>query len=81
MKEYLVRIPDGEEEMLVTVMEKLGAEVEPVKKSVGKKKKKSDSGKAKSKKVSPTYLFGAWKDLDIDPVKIRKEAWDRSHKF
>ncbi len=31
-----------------------------------------------SENISPSYLFGKWKNLDIDAKKIRHEAWDRS---
>ena len=29
-------------------------------------------------KVSPTMLFGAWANLDIDAKKLRKNTWRKS---
>ena len=45
------------------------------------KKYKGPRTTTSSEKISPTYLFGKWKNLDIDAKQIRKEAWDRSHKY
>lgn len=80
MKEYIVRIPEDSEDVLTAVIEKFGGEVAlvtNVSSSKEKKVKKAVKSK-KDKKVSPTYLFGAWKNLDIDPDKLRKQAWGRS---
>ncbi len=83
MKEYLVKIPEGDEEILVAVMERFGAEVEPIA-AVQKNKLNKKSSKAKAigkevkkadKKVSSTWLFGKWKDIDINPETFRKEVW------
>ncbi len=84
MKEIIVKIPDENSELATQLLEKLGAEIEVrevvVKKSKEKKSKETKRS-ASSEKISPTYLFGKWKDLDIDAKQIRKEAWDRSHKY
>ena len=29
----------------------------------------------KAEKVSPTLLFGKWKDLEIDAKELRKNSW------
>ncbi|MEO6638698.1 MAG: hypothetical protein ABIN25_10490 [Ginsengibacter sp.] len=84
MKEIIIKIPDENFELATHLLEKLGAEIElrevVVKKSKEKKSKETKRS-ASSEKISPTYLFGKWKDLDIDAKQIRKEAWDRSHKY
>ena len=73
MKEVIVRIPEESEEMLTAIIEKFGAQIEEV-----KQKKKKNSGKKKLNiKASPTFLFGKWKDVDIDARKLREEAWSR----
>ncbi len=84
MKEIFVKIPVENSELATQLLEKLGAEIKKNKTTSGKSNvaKNIDSKKKKnSKKISPTYLFGKWKNLDIDAKKIREEAWDRSHKF
>lgn len=83
IKEYILRVPEEQDELITTVVEKLGAELAPINEAVTKKLKKE---KRKLKKetdsdISPTYLFGAWKDLDIDPDKLRQQAWGRNQKF
>jgi len=60
-------------------------EVEEIKK--GKKKGKSlrefleveesKSQVLENEQISPTYLFGKWKDLDINPKTYRKQLWKR----
>jgi hypothetical protein len=89
MKEIFVKISDENIELASQILEKLGAEIIEKKTIVRKSKAKKLKNvkqiivkkKKKSEKVSPTYLFGKWKTLDIDAKKLRKEAWDRSHKF
>ncbi len=84
MKEIIVKIPDENCELATQLLEKLGAEIEEKKTVVRKSKlKKSKVSKkiVSPEKISPTYLFGKWKNVDVDAKKIRKEAWDRSHKY
>ncbi len=84
MKEIIVKIPDENSELATQLLEKLGAEIKKKKIVVRKtevKKNKASKKIVAPEKISPTYLFGKWKDLDIDAKKIRKEAWDRSHKY
>ena len=83
MKEIIVKIPDENTKLATQLLEKLGAEVsekKTIKKIVTKKRK--SSGKtviSKRKKIPPqidhTFLFGKWKDFDIDPKKLRQESW------
>ncbi len=81
MKEYIVKIPEAEVETISNVLEKFGAEMVPVEIKKEKKKATKPVKKVKKEKIDHTYLFGKWKNLDIDAKKIRNEAWDRSHKF
>ena len=59
MKEMIVKIPEESTEFVTELLEKLGVKIEETGKSKTAKKTKST--------VSPTYLFGKWKNLDIDP--------------
>ena len=43
-------------------------------KEISKTKEKAQ----KVEKVSPTLLFGKWKDLDIDAKELRKKSWRKS---
>ena len=84
MKEIIVKIPDENSDLVTQLLEKLGAEVKEKKISVKKinaKKIKVLKKRIVPEKISPTYLFGKWKNLDIDAKKLRKEAWERSHKY
>lgn len=83
MKEIIVKIPDENAELAAQLLEKLGGEIKVKKNTVKKTGSKKTTLKKKNlpEKVSPTFLFGKWKGLDIDATKIRKEAWDRSHKY
>lgn len=33
--------------------------------------------KTKPSRISPTFLFGKWKDIDINPTSFRKNLWSR----
>ncbi|MBL7702088.1 MAG: hypothetical protein JNM14_07545 [Ferruginibacter sp.] len=73
MKEMIVKIPEESTEFVTELLEKLGVQVK-------------ESGKRKTVKkikstISPTYLFGKWKDLDISAETLRKNAWQRQNKF
>jgi NADH dehydrogenase FAD-containing subunit len=84
MKEIIVKIPDENSDLATQLLEKLGAEVKETKISVKKinaKKIKVLKKRKVPEKISPTYLFGKWKNLDVDSKKLREEAWDRSHKY
>lgn len=76
MKQYLVKIPEAEVETVSHVLEKFGVEMSPVKiKEEKKRTKTKSSGKRRKEKIDHTYLFGKWKDFDIDVKKIREELW------
>ena len=47
-------------------------------KSVKPKKKLSKADEV-NPKVSPTMLFGAWANLDIDAKQLRKNTWRKSY--
>ena len=77
MKEYIIRIPEDSEEIITAVMEKFGVQATEIKKKkIATKKPASKKKKASSKeKIDHTYLFGKWKDFDIDARKLREESW------
>jgi hypothetical protein len=76
MKEYIVRIPEDSEEIITAVMEKFGVQATEIKKKKTPAKKPVSKKKAASKeKINHTYLFGKWKDFDIDAKKLREESW------
>lgn len=60
---------EGDKEFVEQLLQKLGYEVteEPDPKTPSKK----------SSPISPTLLFGEWKDTDIDPTNYRKQLWER----
>ncbi len=72
MKEILVKIPDESTEFVTELLQKLGVQL---KESNNKKLKKSKDS------VSPTLLFGKWKDLDLNAKTLRKNLWQRQNKF
>jgi len=73
MKVLSVQIPEDSVAFVTSLLEKLGAKVEE-KEIVPNKKKKAVE-------VSPTLLFGKWKNIDLDAKELRQKSWDRSHKF
>lgn len=81
MKEFNVKIADEDFEFVTHFLEKLGAEVsekKSIKKSSRPKTEKKIVKKTNKKiprKIDHTFLFGKWKDFDIDPKKLRQEAW------
>jgi hypothetical protein len=83
MKELIVKIPDESSELVTQLLEKLGAEIKEKKTTQRSSSPKGKPGKksvppAKSKlprKIDHTFLFGKWKNFDIDPKKLRKETW------
>lgn len=42
-----------------------------------RKKTSKSNKKTKKEKIDHTYLFGKWKDFDIDAEKLREELWKR----
>ncbi|MEP7081023.1 MAG: hypothetical protein ABI784_09850 [Ginsengibacter sp.] len=84
MKEITINIPDESSNLLIELVERLGGNVDKKErryKSVAKAnnkvpKKVAPSIKKKKKEViDHTYLFGKWKDFDIDARKLRQESW------
>jgi hypothetical protein len=73
MKVLSVQIPEESVAFVTSLLEKLGAKVEE--KEIAPDKKKKDL------EVSPTFLFGKWKNIDLDAKELRQKSWDRSHKF
>lgn len=68
-----------DEKFIIQLLNKLGCDV------LHKEEKKSDFP-ARSNitppsdpSVSPTYLFGKWKHLDLNPRTFRKKLWERNH--
>lgn len=79
MKEYIISIPEDSEEIVTAVMEKFGVKAVEIKKRKPSTKKtalKKKSATSK-KKIDHTYLFGKWKNYDIDAEKLREELWKR----
>lgn len=76
MKEMIIKIPEDSTELVTGLVEKLGGSV-----TVKEKKKTKPAPKRKLKKkkaaVGHDFLFGKWKDFDIDGRKIREELWRR----
>lgn len=83
MKEIIVKIPEENTKLATQLLEKLGAEVsekKTIKKTIAKKRKSSgktviSKRKKNPRKIDHTFLFGKWKDFDIDPKKLRQSAW------
>jgi hypothetical protein len=74
MKEMIIKIPEDTTELLTELVEELGGTVKPEEK---KSKSSLKNKKKKEKKSDPTFLFGKWKDFDVDARKIGEELWTR----
>ena len=87
MTELKIFIAPEKETLIKMIVKELGGEVVEETKangSINKNNKKRIPHKLKETTTdlpSPTFLFGKWKDWDIDAKKLRAEAWDRSSKF
>lgn len=80
MSELKINIAPEKEHLLIMLVEELGGEVIKEKEETQKKAKKKTKkvlAKKAGKKPSPTFLFGKWKDFDIDARKLREESWGR----
>lgn len=83
MKIMTIKVPDDSVEFVEEFVERIGGNVEE-KELVGEKPKrekkvktaKEKSGNKKGK-IDHTFMFGKWKDFDIDAKKLREEAWGR----
>jgi hypothetical protein len=69
MKEMIIHIPEESSTLVTELVERLGGNV----KHAGKK----SPVKKKKVKPEPTFLFGKWKDFDIDARKLREQLWRR----
>jgi hypothetical protein len=72
MKEMIIKIPEGSTQFVRELLEKLGIELEET---------KSKKAKKEIAPVSPTLLFGKWKNLDLDAKTLRNNLWHRQEKF
>ena len=72
MKEMIVKIPEESTGFVTELLQKLGIQLEDTNNKKIKKNKAT---------VSPTYLFGKWKDLDLNAKILRKNSWQRQNKF
>jgi hypothetical protein len=86
MTELKINIAPEKELLVKMLVEELGGEIIESKKppNISKKQNKKNTGKILKKKeqeISPTFLFGKWKSLDIDAKKLRKDAWDRNGNY
>lgn len=77
MKEVTYKIPDDLSELITELVEKLGGFVEKKAMQKIQLKKNSKKNSEEKKTISPTFLFGKWKDLDLDPVTYRDKLWPR----
>jgi hypothetical protein len=64
-----INVDDEGKKFVGQLLHKLGYEV--IEEQTVKKEK------VKIPRVSSTYLFDKWKDLNIDPVNFRKNVWAR----
>ena len=78
LKQITINIPDDSSELVIELVEKLGGSVDKKQKvtkvstnvnSMSLKKVVQSNKKTKKEKVDHTYLFGKWKDFDIDAKK------------
>ena len=72
MVEFLVHIDPEKHALVKELIEELGGNMSEVKAKKDKAKKK-----APSQKISPTFLFGKWKDFPLDPVTYRDTLWPK----
>lgn len=90
MAELIINIAAEKEPLIAELVKQLGGSVienKPEKRKNSKRKKNSkpvakkvntiNNNKKKRKPVDHTYLFGKWKDFDIDARKLREEVWKR----
>lgn len=72
MTELIVRVEENKKKLIEELLKELGCEVNEA--NVSQKKITNKKGK----EISPTFLFGKWKDVDIDPITYRDKIWKRS---
>jgi hypothetical protein len=69
---YIIKInvEETDKHFVEELLAKLGCEVTEEKKKQIKVKKRPTA-------LSPTLLFGKWKNVDLNPSTFRKELWSR----
>lgn len=72
MTELIIKIDESKYSLITELITQLGGEIVADKKA---KKQRVSKIRKEEKKVSPTMLFGKWKDLDLDPVNYRDKLW------
>lgn len=76
-KEYIISVPQESEEIVTALMQKFGVKATKIKKKKTPAKKGSSNKKkiSSKEKIDHTYMFGKWKDFNIDARKLREESW------
>ncbi len=69
MRHLKIKVSDENKDFIEELLSKLGCEIEA--------EMKEQNGNGIDERISPTMLFGKWKDLDIDPKTFRKKLWSR----
>jgi homospermidine synthase len=80
VKEFQIKVHGEDEKVILALMEKLGVEVIHLPQKNKKERRVTNSDK-KIKSVDKTWLFGKWKDFQIDSKKLRETVWERNQKF
>ncbi len=70
-----IQVPDDSVEFVEEFIGRIGGNIEE--KEEEKKQVKKSKEKESKEKIDHTYLFGKWKDFDIDARKLREETWRR----
>ncbi|MEO8146445.1 MAG: hypothetical protein ABI723_02350 [Bacteroidia bacterium] len=70
-----LKIPEANFSLLSQLLETLGGKVSE--KKTSKELNQSTIKVDSDEDVSPTYLFGKWKDMDINPKTWRRKVWRR----
>lgn len=75
MTHFQANIPEENLLLVKQLIQKLGGEFNEIK--TPHKKSTKSKVESKNEKVPVDYLFGKWKDFDIDPRELRKKSWSR----
>ncbi|MBI2966193.1 MAG: hypothetical protein HYY40_00045 [Bacteroidetes bacterium] len=76
MSTLTIRITERDNTFLLPLLTKLGYAV--------KIEKENDIESDKSElneMISPTLLFGKWKNIKLNPINFRKKLWQRTKKY
>ncbi|MBD0353041.1 MAG: hypothetical protein ICV65_18015 [Flavisolibacter sp.] len=74
MPELIINIAPQKEALVRELIKQLGGRVETKKQG----NKKAALQKKSKDNIDHSFLFGKWKDYDIDAGKLREELWKRS---